>query len=163
MKNYFQCVKCIFQIDKDDKNHSDHGIMDPPQLNSNICGTDYLEIQLEREKNRRLMEYLSWEEKHPGHNFAMFVFIFHLQAVFYQKLILYFCFIKLQNILVISQYQRKSMLYWTKHYFWIKAIIHIMMSFFSFSQMIIEMPFGIWYRVSFSGYLVFFPEPTNPC
>lgn len=118
VKNYFQCVKCIFQTDKDDKNYSDHGIMDPPQLNSNICGTDYLEIKPEGKKktNRRLMEYLSWDVRVLEIILQCLCSFFNLQAVL-SEINTVFCSIELQNILVISQYQRKILLYWTKTLF----------------------------------------------
>lgn len=37
--------------------------MDLPQWNSNVLGTEYLGIKLEKKKKQKLLEYLSWDNK----------------------------------------------------------------------------------------------------
>lgn len=70
--------------------------MDLPQWNSNILGTEYLEIKLEKKKGK-LLEYLSWDNKDLNIVFTMFMFIYQsLNCII--EITRTFCLSAFQNI-----------------------------------------------------------------
>ena len=66
-------------------------------------------MELKQDKtNRRLLEYVSWDDRGLRNNFTMFVFIFQTSNYFLWEINSAFCSIELQNILVILNIIKKS-------------------------------------------------------